>query len=103
MTKFDALDNLMGAFIHEDVFDDYGTVENAIDEFARVQPATAPRLRGDIEAVLREFRDDDALRSALKRMGLNYAAVRAGWPSYRTWLLAVADRVDAVLLTQHPQ
>ena len=100
---FEALRDLLGGFLNEDVFEYYATIEEAVDDFARVQRHTAPRLRADVGAILEQCQDDLALQTAVEELGLQVLPLVDGWPSYRAWLLAMADRVDAVLRTQHQQ
>ena len=97
MKHFQALEQLFGAYLHEDWADDYADLWDAVDSFARRQPVHAPAVRGEVEQVLAACESEAALEECLERLGLIYYPPGAGWASHRAWLLAVADRVEQTL------
>jgi hypothetical protein len=92
-----ALHQLLGAYLYEDWYLDYGEPWVAIEAFVRDEPEYAPALRADIRRVLAESTSDSELERRLDKFGLGYAATTAGWESYGVWLQAVSDRVDGLL------
>lgn len=97
MTEFEALDTLLGGYLHEDWADDYADPWQAVDEFTHSQPEYAPAVRADVDEVLRRCRSESELTLQLRKLGLAYYPASDGWASKRAWLLAVADRVDETL------
>ncbi|HEX8096361.1 contact-dependent growth inhibition system immunity protein [Jatrophihabitans sp.] len=97
MTEFEALETLLGGYLHEDWADDHPTALQAIDEFAHAEPDYAPLIRADVDEVVGRFRSEAELAVQLRKLGLVYRIQFDGWTSHRDWLLAVADRVDEVL------
>ncbi len=96
MNQLPALEQLFGGYLHEDWADDYADVWQAVDDFVRSQPSYAPAVRGEVEQVLTECKSEATLEECLDGLGLVYYPPGLGWSSYRTWLIAVADRVDDV-------
>lgn len=88
---------LLGAYLNEDWYIDYGDPWKAVEAFVREEPDFAPSLRADIALAVAEAASDQELENRLDKFGLGYAATTAGWDSYGAWLLAVADRVDGLL------
>lgn len=99
MSDLEALHQLLGAYLYEDWYIDYGDPWLAVEAFVQEEPDYAPSLRADIDRAVAEAASDQELERRLDRLGLGYAATNAGWSSYRTWLLAVADRVEQLLHT----
>ena len=97
MKQLNALHHLVGAYLHEDFVDVDGSAWGAIDSFAREEPEYAPRLSREIAGLLATRTSESELQSALDDLGICYLPTGDGWPDHRTWLLAVADRVDAIL------
>lgn len=99
MNDLEALHQLLGGYLNEDWYLEYGEPWVAVEAFVREEPDFAPSLRADIDLVVAEAASDQELETRLGRLGLGYAATTAGWSSYRVWLLALADRVDQLLHT----
>jgi CdiI immunity protein len=99
MNDMEALHQLLGGYLYEDWYLDYGDPWVAVEAFARDEPDYAPFLRADIDLAVAEAASDQELEKRLDKFGLGYAATTAGWESYGAWLLAVADRVDQLLHT----
>lgn len=99
----ESLHNLLGGYLNEDWHDEYEDASTAIADFARSEPAHAFALSTDARSLLTQFGkgDDAALVACLTcQYGLGYLPSADGWGTYREWLLAVADRVDALLRGQ---
>jgi len=92
-----ALHHLSDAYLHEDFADLYGSAWGAVDTYARNEPEYAPELRRDITQLLSSCKTEAALEGALTRLDLGYLPTGDGWADHRTWLLAVADRVEEIL------
>lgn len=97
MKSWDALETLLAGYLNEDFADFYGNAWGAVDTFARNQPDYAPELRREITDVLSAYPSEADLERALDKLGLGYLISYDGWSSHRTWLLAVADRVEEIL------
>ncbi len=97
MKSSDALATLLAGYLHEDFVDLHGSAWGAVDHYARVQSEFAPQLRQEIDDLLTSYDSESSLQAAVAALGLDYLPEADGWESYRTWLLAVADRVDAIL------
>jgi hypothetical protein len=97
MRKLNALGTLIGGYLNEEWYLEYGDPWVAIERFVLWEPDYAPFIRADIEALTSQCVTDQDLETELDRFGLGYAATTAGWKSYGAWLLAVADRVDELL------
>lgn len=97
MNEFEALETLLGGYLHEDWADDYANAWQAVDDFTHAEPDHAPALRSDVEEVLKRCGSEAELELQLRRLGLAYRPAYDGWDSKRVWLLAVADRVEEVL------
>jgi hypothetical protein len=97
MSNFESLDNLIGAYLYEDWFIDYGDPWAAVEAFVRDEPAYAPLVCAEIRRAVAQANSDSDLEGLLDKFGLGYDAVSAGWASYGAWLLAVAERVDQLL------
>lgn len=99
MREFDGLGALIGGYLNEDWYLEYGDPWVAIERFVLWEPDYAPRVRTDVDKLIAQDRSDEEVEQMMDKFGLGYDAVGAGWSSYRTWLLAVADRVDQILHT----
>jgi hypothetical protein len=97
MNSWDALKTLLGGYLHEDFADLHGDAWGAVDTFARDEPDYAPQLRRQVTELISACPSESRLERALVDLGLNYLPTADGWDSHRTWLLAVADRVDEIL------
>jgi hypothetical protein len=95
--EYDVLEQFLGGYLNEDWADDYADPWQAVDDFVQSQHSDALNLRHAIEDVIRQYPSEDALFARLLRLGLGYRIQFHGWTSHRTWLLAVADRVDEIL------
>jgi hypothetical protein len=94
MKQLAALELLLGAYLHEDWADDYPDLWHAVDDFTDGEPQAARHLRADVEQVLSQCQSEQELQHALRQHGIVYYPPGDGWDSYRTWLLAVAARVE---------
>lgn len=97
MKSWEALEILLAGYLHEDFAYLDGSAWGAVESFTRNQPEEAPQLHGEITDLLSLCQSESELERAVARLGLNYLPSADGWTSYRTWLLAVADRVDDLL------
>jgi hypothetical protein len=97
MKSWDALQTLLGGYLHEDFADVHGSAWGAVAEFAREEPDYAPQLCREITELLSACTSEAELDSALVELGTCYLPAGDGWDSDRTWLLAVADRVEQIL------
>jgi CdiI immunity protein len=97
MKSWDALETLLGDYLHEDYAYCHGTAWGAVDTFAQEERHYASQLRIEITDILTACQSEPELERAVARLGLNYLPSADGWTSYRAWLLAVADRVDDIL------
>jgi len=87
-----ALEVLVGAYLNQDVFDDYAGVLEAVDDFVRQDPELATTLPSEIDHVLLDQPDPAALEKLLDAYGIGFIAGEQG---YRAWLQQIADRVRA--------
>jgi hypothetical protein len=97
MRKLNALGTLIGGYLNEDWYIEYGDPWLAIERFVLWEPDYAPSVRTDVDKLVAQCESDDEIETVMDKFGLGYAATTAGWDSYRAWLLAVADRVDDIL------
>jgi hypothetical protein len=88
---------LVNAYLHEDFADVDGSAWGAVDSFARDEPEDALLLHGEIAYLLNRCQSEPEVESALADLGICYLPTGDGWPDHRTWLLAVAGRVDAIV------
>jgi hypothetical protein len=96
MNDLSALHHLLDAYLHEDFADLHGNAWGAVDTYARDEPEYAPQLRREITKLLSACESESDLEGTLVNLGLDYLPTGDGWASHRTWLLAVADRVEEV-------
>ena len=99
MREFNALGALIGGYLNEDWYLEYGDPWIAIERFVLWEPGYARGVRADVDKLTAQCGADEEIEQIMDSFGLGYDAVGAGWSSYRTWLLAVADRVDQILHT----
>jgi hypothetical protein len=97
MSDLNALRHLVDDYLHEDFVDLYGSAWGAVDSYVRDQPQLAPQLRGEITELLSTRKSEAEVEGALVDLGIVYLPTGDGWDSHRTWLLAVADRVEEIL------
>jgi hypothetical protein len=97
MKKLIALGHLVGAYLHEDFVDCHGSARGAVEDFARDEPEYALRLSSEIAYLLSRCQSEPEVESALDDLGICYLPTGDGWPDHRTWLLAVADQIDAIM------
>jgi hypothetical protein len=96
-TRFIGASQLFGAYFHQDWKRESKTHDENVLRFVRSErDAVRMRTIRDIEVLIFEFRDDDALDEALTKLGNHFDAPRVE-RSYRDWL----ERV-LVLLRQNP-
>jgi hypothetical protein len=104
ITSTTALDHLLGAYLHADWRMDYPDSLAAATDFARSEPDSAPRLPSEVTSLLARITDEVELRKYLTtELDSWYLPDGDGWSSIRTWLLAVADRVEETLRTAPPR
>jgi hypothetical protein len=97
MREFDSLGTLIGGYLNEDWYMEYGDPWSAIERFVLWEPDYAPLIRSEVNAVISQSASDHDVEKVLDGFGLGYAATSAGWDTYGNWLLAVADRVEELL------
>ncbi|HST47043.1 contact-dependent growth inhibition system immunity protein [Jatrophihabitans sp.] len=99
MKRLRALHHLVDAYLHEDFADLYGSAWGAVEQYARAEPEYARQLSRDIAYLLDACTSESELESALDDLGICYLPTGDGWTDHRTWLLAVANRVDSIVRT----
>ncbi len=99
MTSRDALERLLGDYLHEDFMLVHGSAWGAVEDYAHDQIEVAPQLRHQITELLNSCQSESGLEATVTELGLNYLPSADGWQSYRSWLLAVADRVESIIRT----
>lgn len=97
MREFNSLGTLIGGYLNEDWYMEYGNPWSAIERFVLWEPDNAPHIRSDVDAVISQCGSDQDVEKVLDGFGLGYAATDVGWDSYGNWLLAVAERVEELL------
>lgn len=84
--------SLLGAHLHQDLYDIHGGPWEAVLDFGRLgTPQERTNAARGLRRLLTEFRDEDRLIAATRRLGMQYVPTNDGYSSYRTWLTAVAD------------
>jgi len=91
-----ALENLLGAYFHQDWFDEHGDEWATLDDFIDGEPALAPLLPGEIRQLLAEHADEASLEARLFSLGSCYVTSPTEG-GYRGWLTEIARRVTAAL------
>jgi len=94
-TRTPALQHLLGAYFHQDWFDEYGNEDAAVDAFVAESQSHAPRLSGEVDWALASYPDESDLEQYLDTLGCEY--VPRGSVTYRGWLTAIADRVRTTM------
>jgi len=97
MKRLTALGHLVDAYLHEDFADCHGSARGAVESFARDEPEYALQIRREIVYLLSRSQSESEVESALVDLGICYLPTGDGWPDHRSWLLAVADQVDAIV------
>ena len=94
MNDVPALDQLMGAYFHQD-WDSDGDEWDVLELFRSDEPVLAAKLPVEIERTLAAYPDETRLKSfILDELGGCFAADWDGG-TYREWLTQIADRVRA--------
>jgi hypothetical protein len=93
MKQLPALELLLVAYLHEDWADDYPDIWHAVDDFSEGEPRAA-HIRADVNQILTECQSEKEIQQTLRALGISYYPPGDGWESYRSWLLAVAARVE---------
>lgn len=94
MTQRPALEQLMGAYIHQDWSED-GTIWDAVDLFVNQDPTAAGQLPKEIDDCLLALPTEPELKHyVIDQLGGYYLADAHGG-TYREWLTQIADRVRA--------
>jgi len=88
------LADLVGGFVNEHVFQQYGDVGAAVDAFLAEHGDTAGQLPGEIARVLVRLPTEEAVAGHLDQLGVGFIAdpVQGG---YRGWLVEVSRRTSA--------
>ena len=95
MEPVPALDQMMGAYFHQDWHDEAADVAGVIDLYVANEEALAPLLPAEIDHVLATCDTEDELkRLVVDQLGGYYLADWDGG-TYRGWLQQIADRVRA--------
>jgi hypothetical protein len=87
------LADLVGGFVNEHVFQQYGDVGAAVDAFLVERADTAGRLPAEIARVLVHLPTEEAVAGHLDQLGVGFIAdpVHGG---YRGWLVEVSRRTS---------
>jgi hypothetical protein len=88
-----ALDYLLGAYFHQDFYQDHGGLWETVDAFVRDDPHQADPLPGEVEARLTVDPTEDELRDYVRSTGCEYR-LQPEDGTYRDWLRAIARRVE---------
>jgi hypothetical protein len=98
VTAVAALRQLIRAYLYDGYLEmEYTDAWHAVDDFARLEEVAAPQLRGEIDDLVRSSRSEAELRTLIvDDLKSAYRPDEDGW-TYRSWLGAVADRVDHLL------
>jgi hypothetical protein len=86
-----ALDYLLGAYFHQDFFDEHGGVWETVDAFIANDPHRAEQVSVEIDQLLAESTEEEIVKH-VDGAGSAYAADWDGG-TYRGWLTGIADRV----------
>lgn len=92
--KFEALEQFLGGYLHEDWADDYPDLWHAVDDFTDGEPHCAPRFGTEVRQVLDQCHTEQEIEQLLDELHISYYPPGDGWKSYRAWLLAVAAHVE---------
>lgn len=87
-----ALENLLGAYFHQDWFDEHGDEWATLEDFIEGEPQLAPLLPREIDRVLDEILTEDAVASFLRSLGSCYTTTLEEG-GHRGWLAEVSLRV----------
>lgn len=95
MTSTLALDQFLGAYVHQDWRTEADDIWGMVDLFVRDDPALASQLPAEIDALLQDSPSESELKKlVIDDLGGYYLADRDGG-TYRGWLQQIADRVRA--------
>ncbi len=101
MNEYPALTQLVGAYLHYDWPEEFGTVWAAVDAFAEGEPI-ADRLPAEVDRLLGAGHDEAALWSiVVDEMGSGYGPY--GGETMAAWLAEVARRVRARIDAQQAE
>jgi len=102
MTRYFMLGSYLGAYLHQDWYDEYPDEWAALDDFlADGPPENAQVFRADIAALLAEHpAEEDVRRIVLDELGSSCLAEVDGW-TYRDWLQALSDHAAKAI--GHPR
>ena len=87
-----ALRLLLGAYFHQDWFDEFADEAAVVDAFVRGEPHLRPQLRAEIDELL-ETTDEPGIRAHLDSLGCEY--VPSEELGYRGWLAQISDHLRA--------
>ena len=87
-----ALDHFL-TYFHQDFYLDHGGMWQTVDAFGRDEPTLLEQLPREIEARLAEAPTEGELRNYVRAMGCEYR-LQPEDGDYRTWLTAIAQRVE---------
>ncbi len=90
MTDTPTLEHLIGAYLNQDLWDDYAGVMDGVDDFVHHEPDLALTLAEEIRALLAEGLPESRLSQLMTQWGVGFVA---GADGYRGWLSQIADRV----------
>ncbi len=88
-----ALEQLMGAYLHQD-YDLVGDVWDNVDVFVARSPNLAPLLPAEVTWALQAFPNESELEAFLDRLGCQLLPEEEDG-GYRGWLTKMAERVAA--------
>lgn len=88
-----ALEQLMGAYFHQDFHDDYGDIWGTVDAFTAEEPKLASALPDEIAQVLARFPLEAEVDSYLESLGSSVYLDQADG-GYRGWLREMSDRIE---------
>lgn len=88
------LRQLMGAYFHQDFYDEYGGVMETVDAFVDDDATDVPELLAEIAWVLDAYPAERDVEDLLDSLGCEYRADPADG-GYRGWLTQIARRLAA--------
>ncbi len=89
-----ALEHMVGAYFHQDWYDEFGDEWKAVDAFIAGSPSHVAHLPAEVEDLLSHTDSEGALEAYLDSLGCEYTPT-SEQGGYRGWLTEIARRVEA--------
>jgi len=88
--EFPALEHFLGAYLHQDWQDEYGSTDEGFRDFLDGEPRYAALIPAELTAALESGQDEAALETLVLDCGSFYLPSRHGIPT-ATWLADLLD------------